>query len=638
MLATSMLIHWRILVTILIKMLNSIKLCRIISASMQRKMLCAIGIFSSIILASPTFAQERRGSSSSRSPVGEGLDTFQKVIDSLKAPTALPVNATSSDIGLQLNVLTEKTRMCNSIWIAGKPDVGLSSWTQEQKQLFIATCEDTKEKSKQLQAWAGQNLDKLRMQEVQIAEEKKQAEKQKFISANSEILVLISKTNRQASVTRKLDRSISIEGKGANTLKVSFFVTGFDTAAYGERFQALAPEVKNEVLNRVSQILSGYGLKANLSFSNLSGRPGSVPHLNPTGNSGISIDDVILLDKSELERVSALIESGTLIQLGLIDSTQMASQAKTTEAKAEEKARAEAGLKAEIFSKIMNSPNEISAIGLSSTGSVFRVCTTQNSNIADHSTLARGFRVSKDFIEAYKSRQVDTFDFVGKDLEEVYQAIQKKQCAVAILANPDITKISKELSSLKVDHHFLPSRDAKDLTLSLALFQGFKSVEQFNLGLKLKAGASAVNRLESFGINSLDSFRSTVKLMDSSGYSTMSDVDTVLNFLNDEAEGKKVGKSAKKVLEARIEAAAREAKLKAAQDERAVKARQAELGNTKEQWIERCQLYKVSRGACAVASNVDKCTEVKMGEYSAGQAFMYCKEDGVPDFNRMGIK
>jgi hypothetical protein len=53
------------------------------------------------------------------------------------------------------------------------------------------------------------------------------------------------------------------------------------------------------------------------------------------------------------------------------------------------------------------------------------------------------------------------------------------------------------------------------------------------------------------------------------------------------------------------------------------------------QWILRCKSWASAKDACAVASNVRKCIDIKMGEAEAGMAAMYCQGD-EPQWGLMG--
>jgi uncharacterized protein len=60
-------------------------------------------------------------------------------------------------------------------------------------------------------------------------------------------------------------------------------------------------------------------------------------------------------------------------------------------------------------------------------------------------------------------------------------------------------------------------------------------------------------------------------------------------------------------------------------------------GLTKAQWYQRCEQYENAKQQCAVANNISRCIETKVGELVSGMAGMYCKGN-TPDFYLMGVK
>jgi hypothetical protein len=60
-------------------------------------------------------------------------------------------------------------------------------------------------------------------------------------------------------------------------------------------------------------------------------------------------------------------------------------------------------------------------------------------------------------------------------------------------------------------------------------------------------------------------------------------------------------------------------------------------GLTKAQWYERCEKYESAKQQCAVANNISRCIETKVGDVVSGMAGVYCKGN-TPDFYLMGVK
>ncbi len=219
---------------------------------------------------------------------------------------------------------------------------------------------------------------------------------------------------------------------------------------------------------------------------------------------------------------------------------------------------------AEILNKIKSRPTEVSAIFLSSQQNSRQICAIQKYNV-DETIPVRGYRLSKDFNASIGVSQDDKFNIMANNLEEIYKLIQTKKCDVAILENKEALTLINSLESNKLKFKLLPSKNATELKLNFATFQGYKDIEQYNFGNLIGANANGVNQLSDFGVVNISQYKLSSKQMNDANYNPGSSVVAVLEFLKDAAEGKKTGKTAVQIRDAKqaqIAQAAKEREIK----------------------------------------------------------------------------
>jgi hypothetical protein len=106
----------------------------------------------------------------------------------------------------------------------------------------------------------------------------------------------------------------------------------------------------------------------------------------------------------------------------------------------------------------------------------------------------------------------------------------------------------------KLSFTMLPLRDKDELHPAYAKARGFESLSQLEFAAELKTNAARVKALAGFGITDQTGFRTASTRMTSSGYSKSTELEALLEFLGDEAEGVKSRRTAIQIRSARLAA------------------------------------------------------------------------------------
>jgi hypothetical protein len=311
-----------------------------------------INVLNTIILiffvyAGAAYSQERRARDNYPQQQNQAgpitSDYVQKVLEQLKAPPALAKDVSSAEIKLQLKNLNDRNRSCLSIWISNKPDVRISQWSDEQRKNFAEICKDTESKLNELKNWANSNLSEIEKNENKLAQDKTNENRNQFMAVQPDYILLANTKHPQLVITKKLDGSFVIESKAKGTLSVGFNNSTDKNYAYSTRFFSLNQFVLVEIGDRVNEMAAKYGVNSQLLFEK---NPGffikensdikNTPGIRGAANSNYTKDShFFLIDKMELDKIKNLIESGSLINLGVINSVDVFKNAKITQDKSE---------------------------------------------------------------------------------------------------------------------------------------------------------------------------------------------------------------------------------------------------------------------------------------------------------------
>lgn len=180
----------------------------------------------------------------------------------------------------------------------------------------------------------------------------------------------------------------------------------------------------------------------------------------------------------------------------------------------------------------------------------------------------KGLRLSKGFIDAAvktNSRTPDRqrpFQQVFNDLDAFYVAWQKnKEVCQVYVDYPD--NIKTFLDAAKRDgltqFEINPLVEVALLKANWAQLQGYSDFAEYEFSKEVSASADLLKSLKTFDISNSASFNASAQKMMDSGYAKERNARTLLAYLQDDAEGKKKGQSAKVVKAAREEAEAKSA-------------------------------------------------------------------------------
>jgi hypothetical protein len=441
-----------------------------------------------------------------------------------------------------MQVLFERNTLCQRIWRSGNPDVGLNFWTQEQKQRFLDVCTDTDIKARELQQWIAANLKNLELSEAKTAQDQYESQVRDFLSVQPNITMIVKKTHNNMSVTRKLDRSISIENRSNRPINVEFveiYDPNVDSSLIGKRLASQSAYVKSEIERRVFETTKNLGAKLSINFLKTVRRV--------SGSGGRDITGFALVDDLQLKALESQIQSGDIIILSSFKAAEIVESAKAAQAISELKAKEDARLQSEIIQKLATSPTEFSAAILINTTKTQSVCMVQKSD----NFPIRGYRVSKEFNETAGTNLADSFQVASNNLDELFKSIQNKQCHALILQNGDMQKLLAGVKELKIDYKLLPSKSALELSQIFVMYLGFKDFSQYQFSQTIGSSSAGINRLADLGVTSVSSYNAAVKQMNDSRYSSSKQVSDVIDYLEDAQEGKRSNKSAVQVRQAR---------------------------------------------------------------------------------------
>jgi hypothetical protein len=255
-----------------------------------------------------------------------------------------------------------------------------------------------------------------------------------------------------------------------------------------------------------------------------------------------------------------LIDSGNLLVIGELRHADLQARADAAAKKLAEAAAAEEAARKEIAAQLASRPDDFLAVILPNNKKA-AACTIKTRKAEGASWSAGGYATLADFAKASRVDSDWRFDELSDDLEKLWALVQKGGCSGLILTGSEASALLPALDREKLRYQLLPLRTHSELHEAYASKRGYASVAQLNLAAELKANASQVKALAEFKITDLAGHRAASARMQGSGYSKSTDLEDLLSFLADEAEGAKNKRSALQVRAARSaaeEARARE--------------------------------------------------------------------------------
>ncbi len=260
-----------------------------------------------------------------------------------------------------------------------------------------------------------------------------------------------------------------------------------------------------------------------------------------------------LVDRAEMERIKPLIDSGRIVVLAELSGDQVQARADATAARVAAAAEAEAQSNLQITSQLSARPTQFVAITFPSNKKAAS-CALKAQGVEGYGWAAGGYASLADFAKAARLEPDYRFDEVVDDVEALWTQIQKGACSGAVLTGAEMAKLIPAVQREKISFTMLPLRDKAELHPAYAKARGFESLKQLEFATELKTSAARVKTLAGFGVTDTNGFRAATARMTGSGYSKSTELDALMEFLDDEAEGSKSRRSATQVRSARLAA------------------------------------------------------------------------------------
>lgn len=465
----------------------------------------------------------------------------------------------------------------------------IKSWTPDQQQRLANECRRIIADQNALQPLAERAKQTLDAQARRKAEEEaKQAEaarrkaeeerlarqREAFLAASPDFMLVLNAESPMFQVTKSLDGKTVISRTSSGPggpVRVDFLrSTSQVSAIVLDRYARTPAAVIAELRATVAETLKARGLAADttglepqqarndsgskcvaLSPAQRDGAPAPLEKTCPSFRIGV-------VDRAELARIKPMIDAGKVILLSHITWSSLQARAEETAKKAAEAAAAEAERNRQIISQLAASPEQYVAMILPANKKAGS-CTLKGGSVPGYNWSVGGYASLPDFSKASRLDPDWRFDEVVDDLEAIWTVIQKGACSGVILMGSEMARIVPAIEREKTPFSMMPLRDKAELHAAYARFRGYESLAQLQFAVELKTDASTVKKLASFKITDAGSLRAAVARMNTSGYAKSSELDSLLEFLDDEAEGVKVRRTAVQVRAARVaEAQARE--------------------------------------------------------------------------------
>lgn len=465
----------------------------------------------------------------------------------------------------------------------------IKSWTPDIQQRLANECRRIIADQNTLQPLAERAKQTLEAQARRKAEDeakqaeaaRKKAEEEKlarqreaFLAAQPDFVLVLNAESAMFQVTKSLEGNTVITRTSngpSGPIKIDFLRATAQTGAIVlDRYARTPAPVVAELRAAVTEALKARNLAADTSgldpqqAKNESGS--KCVALNPVQRDGApaplektcSNFRIGVLDRAEIARLKPMIDAGKVVVLSQITWNSLQARADETAKKVAEAAAAEAERNRQIIAQLASSPEQFVAMILT-TNKKAGSCTLKSGSLPGYNWSVGGYASLPDFSKASRLDPDWRFDEVVEDLEAIWTVIQKGACSGVILTGTEMAKVLAAVEREKLPFSLLPLRDKTELHAAYAKFRGYESVGQLQFAAELKTDANTVKKLASYKVNDSASLRVAVGRMNSSGYNKTSELDALLDFLEDEAEGAKIRKSAVQVRAARVaEAQARE--------------------------------------------------------------------------------
>lgn len=177
-----------------------------------------------------------------------------------------------------------------------------------------------------------------------------------------------------------------------------------------------------------------------------------------------------------------------------------------------------------------------------------------------------GYRYLDSFAEAAAVAKDIRFNLLLANVEELFEKLQTKECETAVLSANEAAPLVVALQKQAMDFHLLGKRTAAELEVSYRASQADEPLQVALITQLLKTSPDHAQRLVEAGLTSSDAVSAALVRMASSGYSSDTTAETLLQFAADEREAAKSDTTANVIQQRRRERVAVEAAQQAEQE------------------------------------------------------------------------
>ena len=291
---------------------------------------------------------------------------------------------------------------------------------------------------------------------------------------------------------------------------------------------------------------------------------------------------LIVTFKAFAPAIKPLVDSGRWVLVGEIDATKVLGGLQAKKDQAESDRSAAQSRTAAALAEVRAHPTKVVGMVLaplnpppaspSQAAQAPTVCATTHPDSATTDAF-RGYLALEEFAKLAGLKPGASVTRTLPGLEELYAAVQARQCAVLMLTGAQAAPLAAAVErDRKFSMQLYDPKGPGDLTEASARAAGFSTGEEMQLARAIGARPSQMSTLRNGGVNSPAAFQALADRMVAAGYATDRSPSTVVSFLNDENEGRPERRTAVQVRQAREEALARKDREEAAARQREAEA------------------------------------------------------------------
>ena len=289
---------------------------------------------------------------------------------------------------------------------------------------------------------------------------------------------------------------------------------------------------------------------------------------------------LIVVFKMFAPAIKPLVDSGRWVPVGEVDAAQVLGGLQARKEHAETTRAASQTRTAAALDDARAHPAKVVGMVLSplgvtpgappaAQGKAPAVCATTHPESAVTDAF-RGYLYLDEFARLASVRPGTPITRTAPGLEELYAAVQARQCAVLMLTGAQVVQVAAAVErDRRFAYQLYETKALGELREAGARASGFSNSDEMQLAGAIGARPSQMGTLRSGGVNSAADFQSLADRMVKSGYANERTPANVVAFLNDENEGRADRRSALQVRQAREEMLAKNEREEAAARQRA---------------------------------------------------------------------